>query len=127
MQPHPDSDVVMESVRGVAGCAPASVGQIPKWTLTIQNGTDTRRNLHQLLKGKQPYSVLHGVYTDVLHDLKAVPKETPPKGKQPRAQLLHLCSSRNSVRKEDKSGNLQMTPTKEPRSLEYPPPTAVEA
>jgi hypothetical protein len=40
---------------------------------------DTRRNLHQLLKGKQLYSALYGVYTDVLHDLTAVLKESAAK------------------------------------------------
>jgi hypothetical protein len=41
---------------------------------------ETRRNLHQLLKEKQLYSALYGVYTEVLHDLMAVLKESAAKG-----------------------------------------------
>jgi hypothetical protein len=72
----------MESVRKViiaivrlAECTPASVGESPKWILIVQNIAETRRNFHQFLKGKQLYSALYGVYTEVLHDLTAVLKE----------------------------------------------------
>jgi hypothetical protein len=65
IQQHPDANAAMERVRGVltaiarlAGRTPASVGRSPKWTLIVQNMADTRRNLHQLLKGKQLCSVL---------------------------------------------------------------------
>jgi hypothetical protein len=39
----------------------------------------TRWTLHQLLKGKQLYSALYGMYTEVLHDLIAVLKECAAK------------------------------------------------
>jgi hypothetical protein len=65
IQQHPDTDVVMERVRGVlasiprlAGCTPASVGESPKWTLIVQNMADIRRNIHQFLKEKQLHSAL---------------------------------------------------------------------
>jgi hypothetical protein len=61
------------------------------------------RNLHQLLKGKQLYRALYGVYTEPLHDLTAALKESASKGKQPRPQLLHLHPLRISVSKEDES------------------------
>jgi hypothetical protein len=77
---------------------------------------DTRRNLHQLLKGKQLYNALYGVYTEELSSKRALPK-----GKQPRPQLLHLHPSRNSVSEKDESGNVQTTLTKEPRILQHPP------
>jgi hypothetical protein len=38
------------------------------------------RNLHQLLKGRQLYSALHGVYTEVLHDLTTFLKGSAAKG-----------------------------------------------
>jgi hypothetical protein len=41
---------------------------------------ETRRNLHQFLKGKQLYSALYGVYMEVLHDLTAVLKDSAAKG-----------------------------------------------
>jgi hypothetical protein len=41
---------------------------------------DTRRNLHQLLKGKQLNSALYGMYIEVLHDLTAVLKESAAEG-----------------------------------------------
>jgi hypothetical protein len=41
---------------------------------------ETMRNLHQYLKGKQLYSALYGMYTEVLHDLMAVLKESAAKG-----------------------------------------------
>jgi hypothetical protein len=51
----------------------------------------------------------------MLHDLTAVLKASTAKGEQPRPRLLHLHPLRNSVRKYDGSGNLQTTPTKEPK------------
>jgi hypothetical protein len=48
---------------------------------------DTRRNLHQLLKGKQLHSALHGVYTEVLHDLTAVLKGSDVKGQTAKATI----------------------------------------
>jgi hypothetical protein len=80
-----NADAVMECVHGVlttiahlAGCTPGLTGESLKWTLIIQN-VDTKRNLHQLLKGKQLYSALHGVYTEVLYDLMAVLKDSAAK------------------------------------------------
>jgi hypothetical protein len=60
----------------LVGCAPASVGKIPKWTLIVQNMTDSRSRLHQI------YSALYGVHTDVLRDLMAVLKESFAKGER---------------------------------------------
>jgi hypothetical protein len=37
-----------------------------------KNAVETRKNLHQHLKGKALYSALCGVYTEVLHELKGV-------------------------------------------------------
>jgi hypothetical protein len=100
----------MQRVRGLltpiaslAGCTPVSVCESLKWTIIVQYIVDTRRNLHQLLKGKQLYSALYGVYTEALHDLTAVLKESTAKGKQPRPQLLHHLPLRNSLSKEDES------------------------
>jgi hypothetical protein len=41
---------------------------------------ETTRYLHQLLKEKQLYNALYGVYTEVLHDLMAVLRESTAKG-----------------------------------------------
>jgi hypothetical protein len=84
IQQHSDANDVMErvltAIACLAGCFPASVGESLKWTPIIQNVANTRRNLHQLLKGKQMHSVLYRVYTEVLHDLTAVLKEGAAKG-----------------------------------------------
>jgi hypothetical protein len=65
---HPHLDAAMERVREVlvatahiAGCTSSSVGGSPKWTLIVQNMAGTRRNLHQLLKGKQLFGALYGL------------------------------------------------------------------
>jgi hypothetical protein len=106
---------------------------------------DTRRNLHQLLKGKQLYSsTLYGVYTEVLHDLTAAAKgetgkttitahlsikefheqrrqkQKPTYNTDKRAKN-DICPSRNFMNKEDERRNLHTTLTKEPRSLQHPP------
>jgi hypothetical protein len=47
----------------------------------------TRRNLHQLLKGKQLYSALPGVYTELLHDLTAVLKDSAAKGETAKTTI----------------------------------------
>jgi hypothetical protein len=85
---------------------------------------DTMRNLHHLLKGKQLYSTLYGMYRGAtLHN--SSPQRQCCQRENSR-QLLHLCPLRNTVSKENESGNPQMMPTKEPRSLQHPP-LAVEA
>jgi hypothetical protein len=91
IQQHLDADAIMERVRGVPSAIAriASVSGSPKWALIVQNVGCTRRNLHQVLKGKQLYSALCGVYTEVLHGLTAVLKEGAAKGKEPRCTSVH--------------------------------------
>jgi hypothetical protein len=88
---HPDADAAMVSVRGVltaiarlAGCTPASVGE----SLIVHNMADTKRNL----KGKQLYSALYGVYTEVLHDLTAILKDSAAKGETARTTITASLS-----------------------------------
>jgi hypothetical protein len=52
----------------------------------------TRRNLQQLLKGKQLYSSLYGVHTEVLHDLTAVLKESAANGETAKTTITPLPS-----------------------------------
>jgi hypothetical protein len=59
---------VLIAIAHLDGCTHASVSESPKWTLIVQNVADTRRNLHQPLKGKQLCSALYGVCTVMLHD-----------------------------------------------------------
>jgi hypothetical protein len=47
----------------------------------------TRRNLQQLLKGKQLYSTLYGVYTEVLHDVTAVLEESAAEGETTKTTI----------------------------------------
>jgi hypothetical protein len=54
---------------------------------------ETRRNLHQLLKGKELYSALYGVYTEVLHDLASVLKESAAKGETAKTTITEPPSS----------------------------------
>jgi hypothetical protein len=75
---------VITAIAGLGECTPASVGQSPKWSLMAQNMADTRRNLHQLLRGKQLYRTLYGVHTEVLQDLAAVIKESAAEGEIPK-------------------------------------------
>jgi hypothetical protein len=96
-QQHPDADALMErvcvvftAIARLARCTPASVGESPKWTLIVQNVAETTRNLHQLLKGKQLYSALYGVYIEVLHDLTAVLRGRLQKGNR---QDHNYCTS----------------------------------
>jgi hypothetical protein len=49
--------------------------------------SDTRRNLHRLLKGKQLYSALYGVYTKALHDLTAVLKQSAAIGETAKTTI----------------------------------------
>lgn len=94
---YPDVDTAMEPVRGVfitvclEECTLASVSESLKWTLIVQTAY-TRRNLHQPLKGKQLYSALYGVYTEVLHDLTAVPQESTAKGETAKTTITEPLS-----------------------------------
>jgi hypothetical protein len=76
MKLHPDAVMkklhALLDISRLAGCTPAAVGESPKWTLITQNVVETRKNLHQHLKGKALYSALCGVYTEVLHELKGI-------------------------------------------------------
>jgi hypothetical protein len=55
----------------------------------VLNAAETSRNLYGILKGKALYSAMHGVYAQVLQDLKCVGKEntasvqTITQGKEP--------------------------------------------
>lgn len=128
IQQHPDADTLMERVCVVvtaiaclAGCVPASVGESPKWTLIVQNMGDTRGNLLQVLKGKQLYSALYGVYREVLHELIAALKEIVAKVKTAKTTITALPHIEKFHDKEDESGNLHTTPTKEQRNSQHPP------
>jgi hypothetical protein len=54
---------------------------------------ETGTNLHQLLKGKQLYSALYGVYTEVLHDLTTVLKEVAAKGETAKITITEPPSN----------------------------------
>jgi hypothetical protein len=54
---------------------------------------DTRRKLHQLLKGKQLNSALYGLHTEVLHDLMAVLQESAVKGETTKATITAPLST----------------------------------
>jgi hypothetical protein len=58
---------------------------------------DTKRNLHQLLKGKQLYSALYGVYIEVLHNLMAVLKEGAAKGETAKTRICRVSQSKNGL------------------------------
>jgi hypothetical protein len=47
----------------------------------------TKSNLHKLLKGEELYSALYGMYTQVLHDLKAVVKESSSQGETAKTTI----------------------------------------
>jgi hypothetical protein len=83
---HPDAGSVMEKVHlvlkdiaSLAGCTPKSVGESEPWKNVITKAAETRRNLRQILQGKQLYSALHGVYSEVLADLKIVLQQSASK------------------------------------------------
>jgi hypothetical protein len=76
---YPDAVGVIERVHieftdiaRLAGTTPTSVGESPPWTKIVLNAAETSRNLYGYLKGKALYSALHGVYAEVLQDLKCV-------------------------------------------------------
>jgi predicted nucleic acid-binding protein len=77
---------------------------------------NTRRNLHQLVKGKQLYRGLYVVYTEVLHDLTAILKGETAKTTITVPQLIE--EFREQRRRK-------LNPTDEPdireRSLQQPP------
>jgi hypothetical protein len=86
IQKHPDAGGAMEKVHGVlkdiaslAGCTPTAVGESEKWKEIITKEAETRRNLYQVLQGKPLYSALHGVYSEVLADLKVVLQQSATK------------------------------------------------
>jgi hypothetical protein len=56
--------------------------------------TETRRNPHQLLKGKHLYSTLYGVYTEMLPDLTAVLKDSSAKGETAKTIIAESPSNK---------------------------------
>jgi hypothetical protein len=96
-QKHTDANGIMKRIAGVlfatarlAGGTLASVGKGPGWTLTVQNAEETRRIILQLLKGRQLCSAVYedGVYTEVLHDLMAVLKDSSAKGGTAKTTII---------------------------------------
>jgi membrane carboxypeptidase/penicillin-binding protein len=82
---------------------------------------EIRKKLCQLLKGRQLYSDLYDVYTEVLHDLTAVLKKSVVKGKAANTTLLNFRPMRNSASREDESGYLQTRQTTERSNQQHPP------
>lgn len=76
---------------------------------------EIKGNLHQLLKRKQLCSAVNGVYTEVLHDLKTVLKESVAKRETAKSTITEHSSN------EEFRGSVQMTPTIEPRNQQRPP------
>jgi hypothetical protein len=57
------------------------------------------------------------MFTEALHDWTAVLKGSSAKEETAKS-ILDLSPSRNSVSREDESGNAQATPTNEPGSVD---------
>jgi hypothetical protein len=66
-------------IASLAGCTPKSVGESAAWKTIITKAAEARRNLHQVLERKPLYSALHGVYSEVLADLKVVLQQSASK------------------------------------------------
>jgi hypothetical protein len=56
---------------------------------------ETKGNLHQLLKCKQLYSALYGVYTDVPNDLTTVLKKSAAKGETSKTTVTESPSNKD--------------------------------
>jgi hypothetical protein len=74
--------LVLKDIASLAGRTPKSVGESEPWKNVITKAAETRTNLHQILHGKQLYSSLHGVYSEVLADLKIVLQQSASKAQQ---------------------------------------------
>jgi hypothetical protein len=137
----------MEGVRGIllaiariAGCNLASLGESPKWTLNRPKHGGYQEESPQFRKGKQLYSALYGVHTEVLHDLTAVLNESaaesgtvktsitaPPSIEEFREQRRR---KRKPTDNADKRAKKPTTSTKGVsdvnccRSLKFPPGTS---
>jgi hypothetical protein len=145
MKRHPDADAVMKKLHALlvdisrlAGCTPAAVGKRTNWMLITQNAVETRKNLHQHLKGKALYSALCGVYTEVLHELKGVlqssiaPRETEnraaetetsPSNKEFREQRRHKRNSSDGQATKPKKPSTPATSANDPRLRRQEVPT----
>jgi hypothetical protein len=80
--------LVLADISRLAGSTPSTVGESPQWSEVVINAAETSRNLYGGLNGKSLYSALHGVYTEVLLDLKCVQDnttsgQTTNQGRQP--------------------------------------------
>jgi hypothetical protein len=103
IEKHPDAGatmkkvhVVLTDIASLAGCTPKSVGESAAWKTIITKAAETKRNLHQVLEGNPLYSALHGVYSEVLADLKVV--------LQQRASKVQRCKfSRATSRQQKKN------------------------
>jgi hypothetical protein len=87
----------------------------------VQNMAETRRNLHQYLKGKQLYSTLYRVYTEVLHDLPAVLKESAAKGETAKITITEPSSNGEFCKQRKRNRKPPDNSDKESRSQQHPP------
>jgi hypothetical protein len=92
---------------------------------------DTRINLQQLLRGKQLYRTLHGVYTEALVYLKAVLEQSAAKGETAKTTITappSIEKFREQRRQKRKLRGDDDTRAKKPTSNtgDKDPPTAVE-
>jgi hypothetical protein len=65
-------DKVFQDIVCLVGCTPASVGESEDWQRVFNNAQIDRESYCNVLKGKQLFSVLYGLYTVTLNELKSV-------------------------------------------------------
>jgi hypothetical protein len=65
-------DKVLQNIVCLVGCTPASVGESEDWQRVVNNAQLYRESYCNVLKGKQLFSALYGLYTTTLNELKSV-------------------------------------------------------
>jgi hypothetical protein len=79
----------------------------------VLNAAETSRNLYGILKGKALYSAMHGVYAQVLQDLKCVVQEntasvqTTTQGKEPEENEFREQRRHKRIPSEEAAKNLK--------------------
>jgi hypothetical protein len=71
---------VIRDITEMARYTPALVGESEQWSSIVSMMEENRQNFCKVLNGKNLFSVLYGMYTVTLYELKAVPKVSTPAG-----------------------------------------------
>jgi hypothetical protein len=112
------------NIEDVAGCTPIAVGESAQWTAIVNTAEDNRDSYCKALSGKILFSVLYGIYTVALNELKSLLKASNSAGGTATANESLKPTQEDGfkeVRRRQRRSTNEAAPTSKKQAAETPP------